>query len=183
MAQEPSEKSNTPDTERKPSSRPQGQGQGSFSRPQGQGQGSSSRPQGQGQGSSSRPQGQGQSRYSPGGGGGRPGQGGQGRPQGGGNRPYGGGGNDSGGGGARRGGRFQTRRKVCAYCADKEKKINWKQPETVRRYVGDAGQIFPRRKSGVCARHQRRVAIAIKRARHMALLPYTSEQVRLMRKG
>jgi len=168
MAQEPDEKTEVKNSE---TSRPQGQpprpqGQGQTSRPQGQGyrpQGQGYRPQGQG---GSRPQGQG-GRYSPGGQGGRPG----GRPQ------------DNRFGGNRRGGRFQTRRKVCAFCADKEKKINWKQPETVRRYVGDAGQIFPRRKSGVCARHQRRVAIAIKRARHMALLPYTSEHVRVMRKG
>ena len=150
MAQEPSEKKETQNTESRTSSRPQGQ----SSRPQGQGY----RPQGQGGGS--RPQG----RF--GGGGGRQ-QGG--RPQG--NRPF------------NRRGRFQARRKVCAFCADKEKKIDWKKPETVRRYVGDAGQIFPRRKSGVCARHQRKVAIAIKRARHMALLPYTSEHVRVMRKG
>ncbi len=112
---------------------------------------------------SSRPQGQ--SRYSSGG-----------RQQGN-RRSYGG-----GGGGGRRG-RFQPRRKVCAFCADKEKKINWKQPETVRRYVGDAGQIFPRRKSGLCAKHQRRVTVAIKRARYMSLLPYTSEHIRIMRKG
>lgn len=179
MAQEPIEKKETQNTESKPASSPQGQGsrpQGQSSRPQGQ----SSRPQGQGgsrpQGQGYRPQGQGYRPQGRGGGSRPQGRfGGGGRPQGGrpqGNRPF-----------NRRGGRFQTRRKVCAYCADKEKTINWKKPETVRRYVGDAGQIFPRRKSGVCARHQRRVAIAIKRARHMALLPYTSEHVRVMRRG
>jgi small subunit ribosomal protein S18 len=62
----------------------------------------------------------------------------------------------------------------------KELKINWKRPEDMRRYISDSGGIFPRRKTGLCAKHQRRVAIAVKRARHMSLLPYTSEHVRVM---
>ena len=81
---------------------------------------------------------------------------------------------------SRRPNRFQPRRKVCIFCADKTKVINWKSFDSLRRFVGDNGEIHPRRKSGLCARHQRRVAVAIKRARHLALLPFTSEHVRLM---
>jgi small subunit ribosomal protein S18 len=61
--------------------------------------------------------------------------------------------------------------------------IDWKRTDELRRFVGDSGSIFPRRKSGLCARHQRRVAIAIKRARHLALFPYTTEHVRIMGKS
>lgn len=74
------------------------------------------------------------------------------------------------------------RRKVCAFCVDKTLVISWKKTENLRRFVADSGAIQPRRKSGVCARHQRRVAVAIKRARHLALFPYTTEQVRIMSK-
>jgi len=75
------------------------------------------------------------------------------------------------------------RRKVCAFCADKTLVISWKKTENLRRFVADSGAIQPRRKSGVCARHQRRVAVAIKRARHLALFPYTNEHVRIMGRG
>ena len=75
------------------------------------------------------------------------------------------------------------RRKVCAYCVDKTKVINWKNTDDLRRYVGDSGSIFPRRKTGLCAKHQRSVAVAIKQARHIALLPYTTEHIRLMGKS
>lgn len=81
---------------------------------------------------------------------------------------------------SRRPNRFQPRRKVCIFCADKTKVINWKNFDSLRRFVGDNGEIYPRRKSGLCARHQRRVAVAIKRARHLALLPFTSDHVRVM---
>jgi len=75
------------------------------------------------------------------------------------------------------------KRKVCAFCADKTLVISWKRTENLRRFVADSGAIQPRRKSGVCARHQRRVAVAIKRARHLALFPYTNEHVRIMGRG
>ncbi len=81
-------------------------------------------------------------------------------------------------GGYRRG--YRTRRKVCAFCVDKTKVISWKRADSLRRFVNDGGGIRSRRKTGTCARHQRRLAIAIKRARHMALLPYTIEHVRIM---
>lgn len=88
-----------------------------------------------------------------------------------------------GGPGGPRRGRFQPRRKVCAYCADPEKVIDWKNLDDLRRYISDSGGIFPRRKTGMCAKHQRHVAIAIKRARHIAVLPYTSEHVRVTGQG
>ncbi|GAB4441862.1 MAG: hypothetical protein Kow0031_23920 [Anaerolineae bacterium] len=87
-----------------------------------------------------------------------------------------------GGPGGRRS-RFQPRRKVCLYCAEKERVIDWKNVNDLRRFIGDSGSIFPRRKTGMCARHQRAVAVAIKRARHIALLPYTSEHVRITGQG
>ncbi len=87
-----------------------------------------------------------------------------------------------GGPGGRRS-RFQPRRKVCLYCAEKERVIDWKNVNDLRRFIGDSGSIFPRRKTGMCAKHQRSVAVAIKRARHIALLPYTSEHVRITGQG
>lgn len=95
---------------------------------------------------------------------------------GGGGRPGGGGGGRSGGGGGG-GGRF-SRRKVCAFCVDKIDIVDYKDPMKLRRYISDRGKIDPRRKTGTCARHQRRLTIAIKRARHLALLPYTADHAR-----
>ena len=68
------------------------------------------------------------------------------------------------------------RRRVCAFCADKTE-INYKAPESLRRYISDRGKLEPRRRTGNCAKHQRFLAQAIKRARHLALLPYTAEHV------
>jgi len=65
-----------------------------------------------------------------------------------------------------------ARRKFCAFCADKTEVIDYKDPVKLRPYVSNRGKIEPRRKTGVCARHQRALAMAIKRARHLALLPY-----------
>jgi small subunit ribosomal protein S18 len=78
-----------------------------------------------------------------------------------------------GGGGGR--GRFGGgRRKVCAFCVDKIDRIDYKEPGKLRRYVSERGKIEPRRKTGTCARHQRKLTVAIKRARHLALLPLTA---------
>ena len=74
-------------------------------------------------------------------------------------------------------GRFQ-RRRVCAFCADKVEKIDYKDVNTLRRFISDQGQIDSRRRTGTCARHQRRLTLAVKRARFLALLPYTAEHVR-----
>lgn len=74
-------------------------------------------------------------------------------------------------------GRFQ-RRRVCAFCVDKIDKIDYKDINLLRRFVSDTGQIDSRRRTGTCARHQRRVTKAVKRARFLALLPYTAEHIR-----
>ncbi len=79
-----------------------------------------------------------------------------------------------GGGG---GGGFR-RRKVCGFCVDKVNSIDYKDPGRLRRYLSDRGRIEPRRKTGTCAKHQRWLTTALKRARHLALLPYTSEHIR-----
>jgi small subunit ribosomal protein S18 len=81
---------------------------------------------------------------------------------------------------SRRGGgrRFQRRKKVCGFCLDKSRAIDYKDVGTLRRYLTDRGKIKSRRKTGTCAKHQRRLATAVKRARHLALLPFTAEQVR-----
>ncbi|NLG50824.1 MAG: 30S ribosomal protein S18 [Chloroflexi bacterium] len=104
-------------------------------------------------------------------------------------RPAGGGGGvnrerrgGGGGGGDRRGGfRRGGRRgsKVCQFCVDKLE-IDYKDIALLRNYVGERGRILPRRKTGTCAKHQRLIAQAIKRARHIALLPYTGEHVRVI---
>lgn len=67
------------------------------------------------------------------------------------------------------------RRKVCSFCVDKVENIDYKEIHRLRRYVTERGKILPRRISGNCARHQRQLTRAIKRARNIALLPFTSE--------
>lgn len=79
--------------------------------------------------------------------------------------------------GGPRGGRFQ-RRRVCAFCVDKVEHIDYKDVNMLKRFMSDQGQIQSRRRTGTCARHQRRLTIAMKRARHLALLPYTAEHIR-----
>ena len=74
-------------------------------------------------------------------------------------------------------GRFQ-RRRFCAFCVEKIEKIDYKDVSMLRRFISDQGQIDSRRRSGTCARHQRRLTLAVKRARILALLPYTAEHVR-----
>jgi small subunit ribosomal protein S18 len=68
--------------------------------------------------------------------------------------------------------------RVCQFCAEKNKTIDYKNVELLRSLVSDRGKIRPRRQTGTCARHQRRVAEAVKRARHMALLPFSGELLR-----
>ena len=67
------------------------------------------------------------------------------------------------------------RRKVCSFCVDKVEKIDYKESGKLRRFITDRGKILPRRITGNCAKHQRQLTIAIKRARHIALLPYTMD--------
>ncbi len=75
--------------------------------------------------------------------------------------------------------KYIPKRKVCFFCRDKVRYIDYKDPALLRPYISDRGKIAPRRKSGTCARHQRALAVAIKRARHLALLPYSPEHVRV----
>lgn len=85
------------------------------------------------------------------------------------------------GGPERRGGRgrdFRSRRKVCAFCVDHVREIDYKDVSRLRRYLSDRGKIEPRRKTGTCAKHQRRLSVALKNARHMALMPYTAAHIR-----
>jgi small subunit ribosomal protein S18 len=85
----------------------------------------------------------------------------------------GGGGMRRGRGGPRRRGGM-GRRKVCRFCADKSAHIDYKDSRVLSHFVTDRGKIIPRRITGACSRHQRRLTTAIKRARVMALLPFTT---------
>lgn len=99
----------------------------------------------------------------------------QGQREGGERRGPGGGGRRGGGGG---GGRFGGRRKVCQFCTDNIEHVDYKDIARLRRHVGERGKIEPRRKLGTCAKHQRSVTVAIKRARYIALLPFTNSAPR-----
>ena len=79
----------------------------------------------------------------------------------------------------RRGGRpmrRRSRRKVCQFCVDKVEHIDYKDVGKLRKFLSEKGKILPRRISGNCAKHQRQMTTAIKRARHIALLPYTTDK-------
>ncbi len=69
----------------------------------------------------------------------------------------------------------KARKKVCGFCVDKVENIDYKDIARLRRYMSERGKILPRRVTGTCARHQRELTVAIKRARHLALLPYTAD--------
>jgi len=89
------------------------------------------------------------------------------RPQGGGGRP---------GGPAKRGKRnFVRKKKVCRFCVDKVDYIDYKKAEILSPFIQDRGKILPRRMTGTCARHQRWLTVAIKRAQNIALLPFAAE--------
>lgn len=75
----------------------------------------------------------------------------------------------------RRGGGGMRRKKVCQFCTDKAETIDYKEVDKLRKYVTDRGKILPKRITGTCAIHQREVTKAIKRARIVALLPYTTD--------
>ena len=92
------------------------------------------------------------------------------------------GGGSGGGRGGRRGEyarKYPPRRKVCTFCVDKVTYIDYKDIARLRRHLSERGKIEPRRKSGTCSKHQRRLTVALKRARHLALLPYTLEHIRV----
>ncbi len=74
-----------------------------------------------------------------------------------------------------RGGGRKGRRKVCSFCVDKVENLDYKDVAKLRRFISERGKILPRRVTGTCARHQRELTVAIKRARHIALLPFSSD--------
>lgn len=69
----------------------------------------------------------------------------------------------------------KSRKKVCAFCMDKIENIDYKDVPRLKRYLSDRAKIIPRRVTGTCARHQRQLTAAVKRARHLAFLPYVGE--------
>jgi small subunit ribosomal protein S18 len=69
------------------------------------------------------------------------------------------------------------RRRVCQFCADATIEIDYKDPKLLSRFVTERGKIIPRRITGVCAKHQRKLTSSIKQSRHIALMPYTSSTV------
>lgn len=75
--------------------------------------------------------------------------------------------------------RFVRRKKVCSFCVDKVQGIDWKDVDTLKRYIMNNGSIRARHKTGTCAKHQRQLALSVKRARFMALLPYTTAHARI----
>jgi small subunit ribosomal protein S18 len=86
------------------------------------------------------------------------------------------GGSRSGRGGGRGGKRFFfRRRKVCKFCADKIDYIDYKDVKLISQFVPERGKVLPRRMFGTCAEHQRKLSVAIKRARHIALLPFAGD--------
>ena len=71
--------------------------------------------------------------------------------------------------------RPKRKKKVCAFCADKVDYIDYKDSNKLRKFTSERGKIYPRRISGTCAKHQRQLTTAIKRARHVALLPFIDD--------
>ncbi|MCL2383288.1 MAG: 30S ribosomal protein S18 [Oscillospiraceae bacterium] len=67
----------------------------------------------------------------------------------------------------------KMRKKVCFLCSNKEVELDYKNPEQLKKFINEKGKILPRRATGACAKHQRRITNTIKRARHIAVLPYT----------
>lgn len=74
--------------------------------------------------------------------------------------------------------RYYSRPRVCAFCTDKTVNLDYKNVDLIKRYITPDGKIRPRRQTGTCAKHQRAVAREIKRARHIALIPFTGEKLR-----
>ena len=67
----------------------------------------------------------------------------------------------------------KMRKKVCPLCANKDMVLDYKNAEQLKKFINDKGKILPRRATGACAKHQRDITLAVKRARHIAVLPYT----------
>ena len=77
------------------------------------------------------------------------------------------------------GGKYAPKRKVCPFCASRAKSIDYKDTTILSRFISDRGKIEPRRRTGTCNRHQHALALAIKQARHVALLPFVPEHMHL----
>lgn len=69
---------------------------------------------------------------------------------------------------------IRRRKKVCLFCGN-DKVIDYKDTNTLRKYISERGKILPRRITGTCAKHQRAITVAVKRARHVALMPYVQD--------
>ena len=69
--------------------------------------------------------------------------------------------------------KFKKRKKVCPLCKDKNFILDYKNPDQLKKFINDKGKILPRRTTGACAKHQRDITTAVKRARHIAVLPYS----------
>ena len=78
-------------------------------------------------------------------------------------------------GGFRRKNNFHRRKKVCVFCGSEAGDIDYNDAAKLRRYVSERGKILPRRITGNCAKHQRALTVAVKRARHLALMPYVQD--------
>ena len=83
--------------------------------------------------------------------------------------------NKPGAQGRRRGMGMHRRKKVCAFCGANKEPVNYKDVATLSKYISERGKILPRRVTGNCAKHQRDITVAVKRARHIALLPYQAD--------
>jgi small subunit ribosomal protein S18 len=77
------------------------------------------------------------------------------------------------------GSKYVPKRKVCSFCSDKIDTVDYKDAVKLRQFISERGKIDPRRKTGTCAKHQRAVSEAIKRARHLALLPYVPDHINI----
>ena len=69
----------------------------------------------------------------------------------------------------------KARKKVCVLCCDKNFELDYKNADQLKKFINDKGKILPRRATGACAKHQREITLAVKRARHIAILPYTQD--------
>ena len=72
-------------------------------------------------------------------------------------------------------GNFHRKRKVCAFCSEKAAPVDYKDVATLKKYISERGKLLPRRVTGTCSLHQKDITTAVKRARHLALLPYVVE--------
>ena len=69
----------------------------------------------------------------------------------------------------------KARKKVCTLCSDKNFELDYKNAEQLKKFINEKGKILPRRATGACAKHQREITLAVKRARHIAILPYAED--------